>query len=153
MSDIENIISFQGEVQLLGWAETNSRGRTITLQLDASSPGHPFSEARTTQGRRSGQRYAIVMVEIGDDEKPVEKTYSQQAWLLCRDEQFQHFLNERSFVEVTDEASAKACVLEGCGITSRGELDTSPYARGAWLQQFHTPFQEYKSTIGKRNVL
>lgn len=137
---VEQIIAFQGEAQLLGWSETSTRGRTITLQLPAEGEGHPFSTAVTKQGKKAGQRYAIVMVEIGDDEKPVEKTPAQMAFLLCKDPAFQHFLNERSFTEVNDEDSARAHVCEACGIKSRSELDKDPGARSAWLTQFYNPW-------------
>ena len=144
------IIAFQGEVQLMGWGETNTRGRTITLQLGEEGDGHPFSTAITRQGKKAGQRYAIVMVEIGDDEKPVEKTPSQMAFLLCRDPQFQHMLNERSFVGVHDETTARQCILEGCGVTSRSELDKNPTARSAWLIQFYNPFTAYRAALEKK---
>jgi hypothetical protein len=140
MNATDPIIAFQGEVQLLGWSETNTRGRTITLQLDNSTEGHPFATAVSKSGKKSGTRYQIVMVEIGDDERPVEKTPSQMAFLLCKDRAFQHFLNERSFATVDSEDSARACICEGCGVTSRSQLDTNPAARSAWLQQFYNPW-------------
>jgi hypothetical protein len=146
----EQIIAYQGEVMLLGWSETSNRGRTITLQLPADGEGHPFSTAVTKHGKTAGQRYAIVMVEIGDDEKPVEKTPSQIAFLLCKDPAFQHFLNERSFATVDDEDSARACICEGCGIKSRGELDKDPGARSAWLTQFYNPWTAQQAAQSKR---
>jgi hypothetical protein len=90
------------------------------------------------------------MVEIGEDERPVGKTESQMSFLLCRDEQFQHFLNERSFVVVDSEETAKHCILEGCGITSRGQLDKDPSARSAWLTQFYNPFTAYRAELEKK---
>ena len=147
MTPTDPIIAFQSEVQLIGWAETNARGRTITLQLNEDGEGHPFAAARTKQGKTAGQRYAIVMVQIGDDEKPVAKTPAQMAFLLCKDEAFQHFINERSFVNVNDEDTARACVLEACGIKSRSQLDKDPGARSAWLTQFYNPWTAYQASI------
>lgn len=146
MTADDPLIAYEGEVSLAGWGDTSTRGRTITLQLHDNGDAHPFSASRTRSGKKPGQRYQIVLVEIGDDERPVEKTPSQMAWLLCRDERFQHFLNERSFVTVDDEDSARAFVLEGCGgIKSRSELDTNPGARAAWMTLFFNPFQTYQS--------
>jgi hypothetical protein len=145
MNESDPIIAFQGEVQLLGWGETNTRGRTITLQLDNSSEGHPFSTAVTKSGKKSGTRYQIVMVEIGDDERPVEKTPAQMAFLLCQDPAFQFFLNERSFATIDDEDSARACILEGCQVKSRSELDKDPRARSAWLTLFYNPWTAYQA--------
>lgn len=149
MTADDPIIAFQGEVQLLGWSETNTRGRTITLQLGDEGEGHQFAAARTKQGKQSGQRYQIVMVQIGDDEKAVEKTPSQMAFLLCKDPAFQHFLNERSFVDVHDEDTARQCVLEGCNVTSRSFLDKDPGARSAWLIQFYNPFTAAREAAHK----
>lgn len=149
MTENDPIIAFQGEVQLLGWGETNTRGRTITLGLPSEGDGHPFSEARTKQGKKTGQLYQIVMVEIGDDNRPVEKTPAQMAWLLCQKPAFQHWLNERSFVQIDDEDSARAFICEGCGIKSRSELDTNPIARSAWLVQFYNPWTDYESKLNK----
>jgi hypothetical protein len=142
---IEQIIAFQGEAQLMGWSETNTRGRTATFQFDQEGDTHPFAGARSKQGKQSGQRYAMVLVQIGDDERPVKQTTAQMAWLLCQDPLFQNFLNERSFVEVNDEDTAKACICEGCGIKSRSELDKDPGARSAWLTQFYNPWTAHKA--------
>lgn len=149
MSD-SPIIAFQGEVMLLGWAETSTRGRTITLQLGPDGEAHPFATARTKSGKTSGQRYQIVMVEIGDDERPVEKTPAQMAFLLCKDPQFWRFLDERSFVTVDSEDAARACICEGCGVTSRSQLDKDIGARQAWLTQFYNPWTAYQSALQKK---
>lgn len=144
------IIEYQGEVQLLSWSDTSTRGRTITLQLPPEGDAHPFADSRVKHGKTAGQRYAIVMVRIGDDERPVEKTPAQMAFLLCKDPQFQQMLNERSFVEVNDEDTARACVCEGCGIKSRSELDKNPVARAAWLAQFYNPWTAYQASLNER---
>lgn len=142
-------IAFQGELQLLGWSETNTRGRTVTFQLGEEEESHPFKDATTKQGKRSGQRYAVVMIQIGDDEQPVEKTPSQMAFLLCKDPAFQHYLNERSFVEVNDEDTARACILEALGITSRSKIDSNPATRSQWLTQFYNPFMAHREALAK----
>lgn len=139
------MIAFQGEVMLLDWSETAKGGRKIVLGLDAEGDTHPFALARTRQGRQSGQRYAIVMVEIGEDERPVEKTHAQMAFLLCKDPTFWHFLNERSLAVIDSEEAAKAHVLEGTGATSRSEFDKDPAKRSAWLTVFYNPWTAYKA--------
>jgi hypothetical protein len=149
VTEDDPIIAYQGQVQLLGWGDTSTRGRTITLQLSDDSDAHPFSTARTKQGKTAGQRYQIVMVQLGADEQPVEKTPSQMAFLLCQKPAFQHWLNERSFVPITDEDSARAYICEGCGIKSRSELDKDPVARSAWLVQFYNPWMDYESKLNK----
>lgn len=144
------IIFFQGEMQLLGWGDTNSRGRTVTFQLTDEGDEHPFKHCQTRKGKTPGKRYAVVMVELGDQEQPVEKTPSQMAWLLCRDPAFWHFLNERSFAEITDEDSARSHICEGCGIKSRSELDKNPEAHSAWAILFYNPWTAYQESIAKK---
>lgn len=142
-------IFFQGEVMLLDWSETGKGGRKIVLQLDNEAPQHPFTGSRTKQGKTLGQRYMAVFVPIGDDEQPVEKTPSQMAFLLCQDPNFWEFLDERSFAKIDSEDAARAHICEGCGIKSRGELDTNAGARSAWLVQFYNPFLAHRKELEK----
>lgn len=142
----DQIIAFQGEVLLLNWGDTSTRGRTVTFQLSDEGEEHPFKHF--TIGKKNGRRFAAVFVEIGDDERPVEKTPSQIAYLLCRDEMFQHFLGERSFVPINDEASARAHILEGCGIKSRSQLDTNIGARAQWDATIYQPWLRHRGSLG-----
>lgn len=59
---------FQGEVMLLGWADTSSRGKTVTFALHPDEcPGeHPFRDFGTG---KTGQRFALVAVPITDDDE------------------------------------------------------------------------------------
>jgi hypothetical protein len=126
---------------LIGWNESHSRGRTVTFLLTEEDDHHPFKDF--TVHKRAGQRFMAVFVQVGDDERPVEKTAAQMAYLLCKDESFRHFLNDRSFASIQTEEDARAHILEGCGIKSRGELDTNSSARAAWEVRFHQPWLKY----------
>jgi hypothetical protein len=152
MTETDQIIAWKGEAQLLSWGDTSTRGRTITLQLapDDTGDAHPFATARTKSGKTTGQRYMLVMVEIGDDERPVERTPSQIAFLLCKDEAFWHFLNERAFDNIDSEEKARAYILEGCGIKSRSELDRNRQAFDYWTTQFYIPWQQHIEARDKR---
>ena len=135
---------WHGEVQLLGWSETNTRGRTVTLQLNEDEDQHPFKHSNTKAGKTSGKRFAVVFVEIGDDEMPVEKTPSQLAWLYCKDKEFWEWANEYSFDQINSDDAARAYILEACDITSRSELDTNPAARAAWEATIYAPFNAWR---------
>lgn len=143
----EQIVAFQGEVLLLNWGDTSTRGRTVTFQLADEGEEHPFKHHPI--GRKTGRRFMAVLVEIGDDERPVEKTPAQMAYLLCKDTMFQHFLDERSFVEVCSEATARHHILSACGITSRSSLDTDTRARAHWDALIYQPWLRHKATTGK----
>lgn len=146
MNDIEKIVAFQGEVMLLGWADTSTRGKTVTFQLTEEGDGHPFRDF--TMGKKAGQRFMAALVQVDDSEKPVEKRPSQLAFMLCRDPQFWHWAQERSFDNIDREEAARAYILTACDITSRAQLDTSTRARAHWEALIWGPWQSYRSTLG-----
>ena len=53
-------------VRLLRWGESSSGGRTVTFELDMLDGEHPFKGL--TAGTKNGQRMAIAVVLIADDE-------------------------------------------------------------------------------------
>lgn len=69
--DTEAIIAFHGEVQLLRWSETSTNGATITLALADPADLERFKLMTLKKGQQAGQRLMAVMVEIGEDERPV----------------------------------------------------------------------------------
>jgi hypothetical protein len=144
----EKLVCFNDEAMLLAWGDSSTRGRTVTFLLSDDGDEHPFRHFTIKSGKRAGQRFRMVLVQVDDDERPVEKKPSQIAFLLCQDQQFWHFLNERSFTVIDSEAQAREYVLEGCGITSRSQLDTMPAARAAWEAVFYRPFCKYRDSLG-----
>lgn len=131
-------VAFQEEMMLLGWAESSTRGRTVTFLLNEDSEEHPFKGFTMKQGKRAGQRFMVVGVEINDDEtaveQPKEPRLSQQAAILCRDKLFWQFIGERSFDNINSEDAARSYILNGAGILSRAELDTNK-AAGQWFRE------------------
>lgn len=145
----EKIVAFQGEVMLLSWGDTSTRGRTVTFQLPEGEGDvdHPFRHFSIKSGKTAGRRFMAVLVEIGDDEKPVEKRPSQLAFLLCRDKAFWHFADERSFDSIDNEEAARAYILTACSISSRSQLDSNPSARAAWEAVIWQPWLKYQSIV------
>lgn len=71
-----------------------------------------------------GARYACAIVRIQDDESPTEyNDRVKKAGMLCRDSQFQDFLNVNS----EDEAAAEVC--KRCDMKSRTELHGNELAK------------------------
>jgi len=62
---------YRGEAWLKSWRDSSSGGRTITLQIDEDGT-HPFKGYE-------GERFAIVIMPIGNDEKPMEKAPTPQS--------------------------------------------------------------------------
>lgn len=69
MSDIKPL--FSGEMQLAGWSQTHTSGNKITFWLADEEGLEPFKLLTARKGNHAGHRFAVVMVEIGDDELPV----------------------------------------------------------------------------------
>lgn len=84
---------------------------------------------------------AIARLDVSKVEKPVGKTPSQRAWLLCGSRHFRAWLyGDQRGRDRTDEEAAYV-IRERLGITSRGELDTNPEAR-ARFEQLEREYQE-----------
>jgi hypothetical protein len=154
MSQTEKIVCFAEETMLLAWAESNTRGRTVTFQLPEEGDEHPFRHFTVKTGKRAGQRFYMTLVQIDDDERPVERKPSQDAFLMCRDEQFWHYLSERSFLTIETEDEARDAMLEllstgsGVKVTSRSMIDTNPSVRAAFQMYVEKPFNEYRTALG-----
>lgn len=147
MSDIDKIVCYSDEAMLLGWAESNTRGRTVTFLLPETGDEHPFRHFTVKSGKRAGQRFLLTLVQLDDDERPVEKTPSQLAFLLCQDEQFWFWANERSFDTIDNEQAARAFILTACKIDSRSKLDTNMHARATWEATIYQPYRKYLNSL------
>lgn len=129
---------------LLRWAESADAGMTVTMKLDDGPDGyqsHPLKGLRT--GKANGQRFAMVLVPIGDDEKPAagipvteqdqqvrrrweDMKPSQQMGIACNDPAFIRWLG------AVDEAEAADMVRTMLSAQSRSEADTNHTMRMLW---------------------
>lgn len=60
--------TFSGEVQLAGWRETHKSGAVVSFFLSDPADLEKFRGLTVAKGKTAGQRFACVLVEIGDDE-------------------------------------------------------------------------------------
>lgn len=86
-----------------------------------------------------GQRYMCVLVPIGDDEQPVVSPEKRQiedeirsCGILCRDIEFQCWMNNQGMLSHISDAACADAIREFCGIASRTEFRTNPKALQAW---------------------
>lgn len=63
---------FSGEIQLAGWSESHNSGSKISFWLPETKDLDPFRTATIRKGNKAGQRFACVLVEIGDDEQIIQ---------------------------------------------------------------------------------
>jgi hypothetical protein len=124
--------AWQGEVMLLQWAESSTRGRTITLLLPEDDETHPFRDYGIKSGKRSGQRFMAVFVGLNDDETPTEPPLSTEAVMLCKDKDFWSWASNQSWQEIESEESAKRFLCEQLSIASRAELNSDERAAAAF---------------------
>jgi hypothetical protein len=146
---MSDIAAFKGELMLLGWAESSNRGRTVTFLLDETEDEHPFKHFTIKSGKRSGQRFMAVLVQIDESEQPVhqEQKPSQIAAIICKDPQFWQWATERSFDKIGSEDSAVDWVKKEVGIDSRKELDTSILSLTRFNANILHPFNEYRLAV------
>jgi hypothetical protein len=152
MSDVP--VLFHGEMQLAGWSESHNSGCKVTFWLQSSEDLEAFRALTVRKGNTAGQRFMAALVEVGDDEQPVQREpepekakggpLAKLAGMLCADPEFWTFLTHQFSLEEaceSDEGAAEV-IREACEIESRSELDWHTEAadrfhsliRGPWIK-------------------
>jgi len=169
--------TFQGELMLAGWAETHNGGAKVTFWLPDTADLDTFRGLTVKKGNTAGQRFAAVLVEIGDDEQPKQNPaavpttsaepsipsegsgapsvgppkggpLARLAGQWCADETFRRWLVDEFGVICEDEARAAEVVREACIIKSRAELDSTPTAAVLFNDLFREPYMAYLKARG-----
>jgi hypothetical protein len=151
--------TFHGEVQLAGWSESHTSGCKVTFWLSDPGELEAFRAMTVRKGNASGQRLAMALVEIGDDEKPVQEsgafTQPEQTGLgpicklavqWCKDPMFMEW-----FIAPGEPKTEEACrvsMLHACGIESRRELDTNKHAADLFHKRIREPYAEWRKGNG-----
>lgn len=155
---------FSDEVQLAGWSDSHNSGAKVTFWLNDPAKLEAFRGLTERKGKTAGQRLAMVLVEIGDDEQPVEPSKPAEiekekpgplcmlavAW--CKDNKFQDWLFEKLAISgwqmspVTSEETTKNNLCLLLGIQSRREIDTNPEAAMRFQTLIRLPYMQYQQT-------
>lgn len=151
-------ITFQGDVMLAGWSETHNGGAKVTFWLRAPEDLDVFRGLTVAKGKVAGQRLAMVLVEIDDDEQPKEsapKKFEPPVGPLCmlavrwcQSPQFRRWCWEGYVggdpeLGDTTEIGARRLILDECAIASRKELDTNAEAAAVFNDKFREPFMAW----------
>jgi hypothetical protein len=151
-------IAYQGEVQLLGWSESDKGGRVVKFQCNGDDEEHPFKRFR------SKARFAIVLVEIDDHEQPVQQPdvpasstnmlggvrLSNTSALLCKDSDFWTWIEAQVWgVPITSEKKCAEVMKELLEIESRSELDSDSEASARFITTVLNPYNEWRKTVLK----
>jgi hypothetical protein len=87
-----------------------------------------------------GSRYMVVMVRLGDDEKPMERKKAPHAnavaaaGMLCRDPKFWLFVHEYTQDSIESEGACAEWLKCYFEIDSRADLKTNEKARDRFLK-------------------
>ncbi|CDY79454.1 Phage protein [Caballeronia glathei] len=154
MSDIQT--AFQGELQLAGWSETHNGGCKVTFWLPDATELDAFRSLTVRKGNTAGHRFMAALVEIGDDETPVQREPEPEkpkggalavlAGRLCMDPEFWRFLENEygvSFHACQAANEAAQWIREQCGVASRAELDHNEEAAATFHRVVRGPWQKY----------
>lgn len=119
-------------------------GHVLTLAI------HPDETPDELLRDYVGARYMVVMVRLGDDEKPLNREeYAgaqmvKLAGMLCRDRQFWEFLYEKGMLFETNEEACVEWMKSYLNIASRADLKTNIEAQGA-LKLIYGEYKEWKN--------
>lgn len=170
---MDEIVAMKGEVYLGCWSDVvvSSSGASdawIKLYLsDSSMLDNIRPHDARGKAKQGGKRYALVMVEIGDDEKPVVQNkpkghmthLSNVAGMICEQhaDEFGKWFKERlpahykecrdmfgaQWKEMQPKVKCKHLICHACSISSRAELDTKEDSASEFRVLISEPFQRY----------
>lgn len=135
--------TFQGEFQFRRYSDTSTQGQQVVFAVADREALEPFIGME-------GKRFMAVLVQIGDDEQPVEPApkrdqrgpLCREACELCEREDFRRWIAHDD-QKIASVADAKLFILQACGVMSRKELDTNTKAQELFKSHVRKPFLEY----------
>lgn len=145
--------AFSGEVQFAGYADSSRSGPRITLRLSEREDLQAFVG-------KEGKRYMLALVEIGEDERPVQPepekpkggALAKLAGMWCESPDFQEWITTTGFPDAVWPSgnSAAECAANGiraiCRIESRAELDNDPAAEERFQRLIRGPYMKHIAT-------
>jgi len=134
--------TFSGEMQLAGWSESHTGGCKVTFWLPSPDDLAAFRTLTTRKGNTAGHRFMAALVEIGDDELPVQPKVTEQAqqtepnatkigplayWLVlrCNEPGFWMWLESLGY-KCKSAQAAGIFVKSALKIESRKDIDGNP---------------------------
>ncbi|NOV25913.1 hypothetical protein E5S69_20640 [Cupriavidus necator] len=152
--------TFAGEMQLAGWSETHNGGCKVTFWLPDATDLDAFRALTVRKGNTAGHRFMAALVEVGDDEQPVQQPAAKEhapvggalaklAGMWCSDPDFWAFLSARtpSTAPVADAEAAAQVIRDVCQIESRAELDHIPESAEMFHAEIRLPFMRWKQGV------
>jgi hypothetical protein len=111
---------------------------------------HPDELPDTLMRDFVGSRYMVVMVRLGDDEKPLDRRDFKkhhpvvaQAGMICRDRDFWNYIEVKFNEVITSEGECAEWFKYYFEVDSRAELKTNESAQAAFIK-FKEEFDLWK---------
>lgn len=150
--------TFSGELQLAGWSETHNGGCKVTFWLADASDLDAFRALTVRKGNTAGHRFMAALVEVGDDELPVQQpkqddqepkggALAKLAGMFCQQPEFWRFVTEHFGARISNAEQAAGAVREICKVTSRAELDGNDEAADVFHSQIRLPYVRWKQGV------
>ncbi len=124
--------SFQGEVQFVRYSDTSRGGQTVLLRVPGRDELEPFIG-------KEGRRYMAVLVEIGDDEQPINGAAQVPQSESSRD---------ASLDAATDPAAAPPDASTTPGSRAPAKRSTGPICQWLVMRCKEPEFQEWLTVYG-----
>ncbi len=149
---------FSGEMQLAGWSESHTGGCKVTFWLSSPDELAAFRTLTVRKGNTAGQRFMAALVEIGDDELPVQPVadmgipitgkpkggpLSIEAAAMCRNPEY------LKWIDLQTEQTAAEAMRHRLHIESRSQLDHDAQAAVDFVRLYRGPFLKYLTARGK----
>ncbi|MDO9402059.1 MAG: hypothetical protein Q7T46_11530 [Polaromonas sp.] len=148
--------TFAGEMQLAGWSESHTSGCKVTFWLSSPDDLEAFRALTVRKGNTAGHRFMAALVEIGDDEQPVQsdigKTISEKpkggqlarlAGIWCNELKFWRWIDAVGGPEIDNDMQAAEWIRQVCLISSRVELDYNEAAAKCFQENIRQPYMAY----------
>ena len=170
---LQPFAAFAGEVMLAGadWSHQNGHSGKFLFGGETDLDSNPMAEFTLRRGKKAGTRFHMILIEIQDDETPVNVTKRDKveaatqtkptgktakrrsAAMLCKSPEFHKWLIELGYVKESHSEEfatsiAKEYILRCVGISSRKELDNDS---ALWEKYQITVLKPYNEYLRKTN--
>lgn len=147
--------TFAGEMQLAGWSESHTSGCKVTFWLSSPDDLEAFRALTVRKGNTAGHRFMAALVEIGEDELPVQQPTPEKpkggelarlAGIWCNEPKFWRWIRTVGGPEIDNNMHAAEWIRKTCDVESRVELDHNEEAGDYFHEGIRLPFSEYLKT-------
>ena len=155
---MEKYTAINDEVQLLGYGESDSYGPWVKFRLNDHAHLDKFRGQQCGTKAKLGKRYALALVEIGDDEKPVEVKqekkpirHGELCWhaiKMCDNANFKKYVEYQQYTS-DNPLSPGDFLKKACGIGSRKDLDSDMQAAA----KFRGLQQQYSTWVAQQGLV